>query len=164
MTRRGSLIYYLSAWILGCFFMSLAIWIRDAAGSNALFVSVRRFDSIFGLIFFYFYGLILGAFAAMLGAFSLRRIMRALKCKTPSHWAVAGAILMPVVVVTLGWLERRFDVTLHPGERLMTLLTLGPKTVLEAGWWLAVPAGAVTAYLLGRIERAFAGPASQNVS
>jgi len=35
------------------------------------------------------------------------------------------------------------------------LLTFGPETVLEAGWWLTIPAGAATGYFLGRVQRAF---------
>jgi hypothetical protein len=27
--------------------------------------------------------------------------------------------------------------------------------VIQAGWWLAIPAGAATGYFLGRVERAF---------
>lgn len=152
MTRRGSLIYYLSAWTLGCFFMSLAIWIKDAIGPTLRALSAR---SAFGFLFFYFYGLIGGAFAAFLGAFLLRRLMAALKCKTPIHWAVGGAILAPAVVAILGAWGRRLDVAQHPGQRLVELLTFGPKVVLEAGWWLAIPAGAATAFLLCRTERAF---------
>lgn len=153
MTRRGSLIYYLSAWILGCFFMSLAIWTKDMMGPTHGLVSTR---SAFGLMFFYFYGLILGALAAFLGAFILRRLMRTVKCKTPSHWAAGGAILTPLVIAALGWLGRHADLAQRPGGRLLALLTTGPKVVLEAGWWLAIPAGAATAYLLCRIERRFA--------
>ncbi len=153
MTRRGSLIYYLSAWILGCFFMSLAIWTKGMMGPTYGPFSA---PSAFSLMFFYFYGLILGALAAFLGAFVLRRLMRAVRCKTPSHWAVAGAILMPLVIAALGWLGRRVDLAQRPGERLLALLTTGPKVVLDAGWWLAIPAGAATAYLLCRVERRFA--------
>jgi hypothetical protein len=40
--------------------------------------------------------------------------------------------------------------------RLLPAITWGPMTVLEAGWWLPIPAGAVTAYLLCRVQRAFA--------
>jgi hypothetical protein len=152
MTRRGSLIYYLSAWILGCFFMSLAIWIKDSIGPTQGLTSAR---SAFGLIFFYFYGLILGALATIVAAFLLRRLMLALKCKTPSHWAITGAVLTPAIAGVLGWLGRRADLAGHSGQ-LLTLLTTGPKVVLEAAWWLAIPAGAATAYLLCRIERAFA--------
>src|ERR1700723_313619 len=99
MTRRGSLIYYLTAWICGCFFMSLAIWIRDLWGST---VESPRSREAFGILFFYFYGLVFGALAILIGAFLLRRIMTLLKCKTPLHWAVAAAILAPLLVAALG--------------------------------------------------------------
>jgi hypothetical protein len=154
MTRRGSLVYYLSAWTLGCFFMSLLIWTRDLF-QVTLDVPLGR--SAPGFLFFYFYGLVFGALAALVGAFLLRAAMRALACKTPIHWAVAGAILAPLLIAILGIGGRRVGMGQDPGMRLLGLLTLGPKTVLEAGWWLAIPSGAATAYLLGQIQRAF-GP------
>jgi hypothetical protein len=153
MTQRGSIVYYLSAWILGCFFMTLLVWARDMFAATPTFPVSR---STFGLLFFYFYGLLLGSLAALLGAFLLRVIMAALKCKTPVHWALAGAILTPVLLVILGVLGRRIEGIQHTGLRLAGLLTLGPKIVLDAGWWLAIPPGAATAYFLCRIQRAFA--------
>jgi hypothetical protein len=153
MTRRGSLVYYLSAWILGCFFMSLLMWIKDMFPVT---LDTPANHSAFGLLFFYFYGLVFGALAALVGAFLLRAVMAALKCKTPIHWAVAGAVLAPLLIAILGVWGRRVGMVERPGMRLVGLLTFGPKTVLEAGWWLAVPAGAATAYLLCRIQRAFA--------
>jgi hypothetical protein len=155
MTRRGSLAYYLTAWICGCFFMSLAIWAKDSLGATLDAFSIR---TAFGLLFFYFYGLVLGALAAFLGAFLLRRVMTALKCKTPSHWALAGAILAPGLIAVLGIWGRHNEAAQRPGMRALGLLTFGPKTVIEVGWWLAIPAGAATAYLLGRVQRAFGPP------
>lgn len=152
MTRHGSLVYYLSAWILGCFFMSVLVWIKNMFVPT-LETPVSR--SAFGLLFFYFYGLIFGALAALIGAFMLRTSMKGLRCKTPMHWAVAGAVLAPVLIAVLGTWGRRAEMA-RWGERLLELLTFGPKVVLEAGWWLAIPAGAATGYLLCRIERAFA--------
>jgi hypothetical protein len=153
MTRRGSLIYYLTAWICGCFFMSLFIWVKDLWGPILVHSRVRE---AFGLMFFYFYGLVLGALPALLAAFLLRRVMALLKCKTPSHWAVVGAILAPSLMAILGAWGRHLAASERPGFRLLGLLTFGPKTVVEAGWWLAIPAGAATAYLLCRVQRAFA--------
>ncbi len=153
MTRRGSLVYYLSAWILGCFFMSLLIWIKDMYAAK-LDHPVVGFA--FGLLSFAFFGLVSGAAAALIVAFLLRRLMSALKCKTPLHLAVAGAILAPILIAILGTLGRHLENQQRPGARLLGLLTFGPKTVLEAGWWLAIPAGAATAFLLCRIQRAFA--------
>ena len=153
MTRRGSLIYYLTAWICGCFFMSLAIWTRELW--NAATGPSSRSHEAFGVLFFYFYGLVFGALAVLIGAFLLRRIMTLLKCKTPSHWAVAGAILAPALIGGLGaWgvhagTEQRIE------PRLLSFLLLGPTMVVQAGWWLAIPAGAATGFLLCRVQRAF---------
>jgi hypothetical protein len=154
MTRRGSLAYYLTAWICGCFFMSFAVWTRDlfGASSNDAFSS----RSVFGLILFYFYGLVVGAMAALLGAFLLRRVMAALQCLTAAHWAAAGAILAPALIAILGILGKRMGNQGQGGLRVLRLITYGPLTVFEAGWWLPIPAGAATAYLLCRVQRAFA--------
>jgi hypothetical protein len=154
MTRSGSLAYYLTAWICGCFFMSLIVWVRDLFGATA--DNAFSTHSVFGLIFFYFYGLVFGAVAALVGGFLLRRVMTALKCKTPSHWAVAGAILAPAVIAVLGLWGRHVGIDGQSGMRALRIITFGPKIVVETGWWLAIPAGAATAYLLCRVQRAFA--------
>lgn len=153
MTRRGSIVYYLSAWILGCFFASLLLWIKDILAPT-LHAPLSR--SAVGLLFFYFYGLIVGALPALLAGFLLRIIMGALQCKTPWHWAAVGAILAPVLVFILGIWGGPAEALQHPGLRLAALLTLGPRLVLDEGWWLVIPSGAATAYLLCRIQRAFA--------
>jgi len=152
MTRRGTLVYYLSAWILGCFFMSALVWIKDTYAStfNHPFT-----DFAFGLLYFYFFGLISGALTALLGAFLLRRVMRALKCKTPAHWAVAGALITPLLIEVLGTWGRHLAMQRRAGVGLLEALTFGAKTVLDAGWWLAILAGAATAFFLCRIQRAF---------
>ena len=157
MTRRGSLIYYLTAWICGCFFMSLAIWTKDLW--NATGPSSRSREA-FGVIFFYFYGLVFGALAVLISAFLLRRIMTLLKCKTPMHWAVAGAILAPLVIGGLGAWGGHIATEQRLEPRLLSFLLLGPTMVVQRGWWLAIPVGAATGFLLCRVQRAFAPPAS----
>src|ERR1700735_759976 len=67
MTRSGSLAYYLIAWICGCFFMSLCVWTRDLFATSA--GDAFSAHSVFGLIFFYFYGLVFGAAASVAGGF-----------------------------------------------------------------------------------------------
>jgi hypothetical protein len=155
MTRRGSLIYYLTAWIFGCFFMSALVWGKDMSGSTE---NLFRIRSAFGLFFFCFYGFILGAATTFLGAFLLRRIMRAMKCKTPWHWAIAGAFLTPALIAVVGALGRHGNDPTLPRRTLLTISTYGAQIVLEAGWWLAIPAGAATGYFLGRVQRAFDPP------
>jgi hypothetical protein len=153
MTRRGSLIYYLAAWALGCFFMVLAVWCQ-----NMILLSSQDLvrEATEGFLTLIVYGYLFGAPTALLFGLLLRRIMLALKCKTPMHWAIAGAILAPVVVMALGIGSRRAALVL-PAEYASLLFPLvGSEAVLRAGWWLAIPAGAATAYYLGRIQRAFA--------
>jgi len=153
MTRRGSLVYYLSAWILGCFFMSAGVWIKDQWG----FVKISRsVPEISGLLFFTFYGLILGAVPALIVGFLLRKVASLLKCKTPAHWAIFGAILLPLLVGALETLLRLAPATGERAEWILSWFTSGPHIVIITGWWLAIPAGAITGYFLGRIQRAFA--------
>jgi hypothetical protein len=153
MTRRGSLVYYLSAWILGCFFMSAAVWLSSGWGGFRIESALRQ---VSGLLFFYFYGLVLGALPSLILAFLLRQVAAILKCKTAWHWAIFGAILTPVLLGALGTLGPRLGSVTGNGWRVLDWVTSGPHIVLVSGWWLTIPVGAVTAFLLCRIERAFA--------
>ncbi len=155
MTRRGSLIYYLAAWALGCFFMVVVVWCDDLILVSS---QDRLREATEGFLTLIVYGYLFGAPTALLFGLLLRRIMLALKCKTPLHWAVVGAILAPPVVVALGLASRNVARVL-PQEYASVLFPLvGAENVLRAGWWLTIPAGAATAYYLGRIQRAFSMP------
>jgi hypothetical protein len=157
MTRRGSLIYYLAAWALGCFFMVLAVWCQ-----NRILLPSQDLlrEATAGFLALLVYGYLFGAPTALLYGLLLRRIMLALKCQTPMHWSVAGAILAPLLVVALGIGSRRAASLLPTNDAALLFPLVGPEAVLRAGWWLTVPAGAATGYYLGRIERAFA-PAAE---
>ena len=161
MTRRGSLIYYLAAWALGCFFMVLMVWCRAMVGTpphNLLRDGAEEFLSLI------FYGYIRGAATALLYGFILRRIMSSLKCKTPTHWAGAGAIIAPLVVVALGIASRSAVRGLPADYAAVFIPLVGAENILSVGWWLAIPAGAATGYYLGRIQRAFAPPTPERTA
>jgi hypothetical protein len=161
MTRRGSLIYYLAAWICGCTFMSICIWLKDLFGAPLMQAYSMR--GAIGLLLFNFYALIFGAASAFLGAFILRHLARAARWELAWQWALAGAILSPAIVELLGIWGRYLIAGPESRHRWLLLLTYGPTTVLDAGIWLAIPAGAATAFVLYRIHRAFvllANPAS----
>jgi hypothetical protein len=153
MTRRGSLIYYLAAWALGCFFMVLVVWCQNMILTSSQDLMREATEGFLTLIV---YGYLFGAPTALLFGLLLRRIMLALKCKTPMHWAIAGGILAPLVVVTLGIGSRRAAHLLPSDYEAILFPLVGAENVLRAGWWLTIPAGAATAYYLGRIQRAFA--------
>jgi hypothetical protein len=157
MTRSGSVVYYLAAWALGCFFMVLAVWCENMIVTTSHDLMREATEGFLTLIV---YGYLFGAPTALLFGLLLRRIMLVLKCKTPMHWAVAGAILAPLVVVVLG-VGSRCAAHLLPSDYAAVLFPLvGAENVLRAGWWLTIPAGAATGYYLGRIQRAFA-PAAE---
>ena len=84
--------------------------------------------------------------------------MTLLKCKTPLHWAVVAAILAPVLVAALGEWGARMQAGQQVEPGLLSFLLYGPTMAFQAGWWLAIPAGAATGYLLCRVQRAFAAP------
>ncbi len=157
MTRRGSLIYYLAAWALSCFFMVVVVWCWDL-----LLVSRQDLlrEATEGFLTLVVYGYLFGAPTALLFGFLLRRIMAALKCKTPPHWAGVGAILAPLVIVALGFASRGAAKVLPQEYVSVLFLLVGSENILRVGWWLAIPAGAATGYYLGRIQRAFGTPPS----
>lgn len=156
MTRHGSVAYYLAAWVCGCIFMSSAVWLRDVMGPAIGFVS---FDRAFGLLIFCFYGLILGVVAALLGGFVLRRLAFLLKWRNAWEWVVGGAILAPILFLILGSFAKTAAAGERPLPTWLKFISYGPALVLDAGLWLAVPAGAATAWVLYRVHRAFAMPA-----
>jgi hypothetical protein len=147
------LIYYLAAWALGCFFMVLAVWCQNMILTSSQDLMREATEGFLTLIV---YGYLFGAPTALLFGLLLRRIMWALKCTTPMHWAIAGGILAPLVIVALGIGSRRAALVLPPNYAGLLFPLVGSEAVLRAGWWLTIPAGFATGYYLGRIQRAFA--------
>ena len=152
MTRSGALAYYMAAWIIGAIFMSLGVWMRDPAGA-----SITPFSppTGFGVLLFCFYGLIYGAAPALAGAFLLRTIASAARWQTPAPWVAAGTLLAVLEMWGLGAWGRLVAASQQSPSRILSLITFGPKTVLDGGWWLALPVGAATSFILYRVHRAF---------
>jgi len=157
MTRRGSLAYYLAAWICGCVFTSDAVWLFSIYSVRGY---SNQFAGVFGLLFLCFYGLMCGAVPALIWAFILRRLMKALNRRRTVEWIAAGAGLSTALVVGLGEWGLRFSNHGATPPLPIESLVCGPVGVMTADWWLAIPSGAATAYVLYRIDRAFA-PAAQ---
>jgi hypothetical protein len=155
MTRRGSLIYYLAAWVFGCVPVSITIWLN-------VFVISRRngiiqSDFIALLLAYTFYGLLLGAFPAFVSAFIVRRLMTGLKLMKVWQWSLGTMFVAPVVLVGLGVVGRKINNPMLPNLNPVALLTYGAEFLLESGMlWLALPTGAITGCLLFTVERAFA--------
>jgi prepilin signal peptidase PulO-like enzyme (type II secretory pathway) len=152
MTRRGTLAYYLAAWVIGCFVVSFLLWIGEALAGEIQTASI--------LLTTYFFSLVFGAIAILLFAFLLRRSMRLLRTHALWAWLVSGA--------TLGWLQ--IFLLIHAQSALLSIRSgefgeflfaavLKAADVLEGrNLWQAPVDGAITAVVLCLVDRAFAGP------
>jgi hypothetical protein len=156
MTRRGTLAYYLAAWVVGCFVISLLIWI--SAPQDAPFAGPAR------LLILYFLSLAYGAVDILLFALLLRRAMRLWGTHSIWIWALGGGVLGGVLVALLLWsgdaltgaspLSGRGPI----GYVLLAFWT-APNALRRAGIWQAPIGGAAIAAVLCLVDRAFDRPA-----
>lgn len=151
MTRRGSLVYYLAAWVCGCLFMSLAVWLPGKWEPTHW---APGFKGASGFLSFYFLGLIFGAFTVLLFAFLLRRLLTLLRWQRPWQWILAGAGLAELLVWSLGALGRAQETAGLP-QVLVIFLLGGLRTVRPPSIWVNSAVGAATAFVLYHIHRAF---------
>ena len=156
MTRRGSLAYYLAAWVIGCFIVSLLVWAWGTRGASSANVSM--------LLMLYFVALMYGAVDILLFAFLLRRLMRLWGTHRVWAWMLAGAVLGAALTWLLLWLGdtlSRFSPLSGRGPIAYLLLAFwtAPNALRLAGTWQAPIAGAATAVALCLVDRAFNRPA-----
>jgi hypothetical protein len=155
MTRRGSLAYYLAAWVCGCFFMSLTICL------GSLWVPTTSF--VRDLLFIYFLYLMNGVVPMLLFGFVLRRAAKGIGLTRTWQWLVAGAILAPALTALLGMMSS-WHIFQGTGWRdwISTyLLSTSSVYAPPNPKWISLitaPAGAATAWVLFRTDRAFGAP------
>jgi len=158
MTRRGSLVYYLTVWIVGDFFMTLAVFadasMRFPAGAGQfLFIGAT-----FNFFFVYFFGLIYGASTALLYGFILRRLMSWSRAARIWQWILVGSALVIPFFFAFRQTERFQDrVSGLPG--LVRILAGGELADLTLRKYILLPAilaGALTSATLFYVDRAFA--------
>jgi hypothetical protein len=155
MTRHGTLAYYLAAWVIGCFVVSLPIFASGAGIGQVLRASM--------LLETYFFALIFGALDALLFAFLLRRSMRLCGTHALWIWVVAGGGLAFVLVLVLGkafdvwnlWESANFKPDGGVIGSLMALTLFAPDTLRHAGLWQVPIEGAAIAAVLCLVDRAF---------
>src|SRR5271156_3811829 len=158
MTRHGTVAYYLVAWVCGCFFMSTAIFLRFTLDPHRRVpISLHGVASNFWL--FTFVGWIFGIGISLVGSFLIRRLMNAFHLQSTGAWVISGAILAPVVVVAFGYLGRALQSsTSKPAAAYQLVFGQAGSVILDSGWWLAIPVGALAALMLFRVNRAFGQP------
>lgn len=154
MTRTGSLAYYMAGIVCGSFFYTVVHFIADrnvrAASSN-----LPR-----DMLLAFFLGTIFGWFPQIVAAFLLRRVAVPLKWSQAWHWVVGGAGIFLFVFLVLGILGvqvQRFS----SGPRFDAIqqIVFGQATLsARAGVAQGLISGALTSFVLYRVQRAFGEP------
>lgn len=142
MTSRASLVYYLSAVVIGCLLMSLAVWL------SPVFDAFRIKGGFFG---FYLLGLLCGSLVAILHAFALRKLTVTFGWNRSWQWIVSGAAIAWVLTWALGSLALSVE-SLSSGW-IFLLVLAGPTAAVFAGTWPTVLAGGATACFLHMVHR-----------
>ena len=156
MTRHGTLAYYLAAWVCGCFFMSSAIFLRFTLDPHRdIPLSLHGAVGNFWLIQF--------------------RRMDFRNWHQPC-WRLSDAAvderISSAIHARVGCFRRDTRARHHPRVRLSrprtailhfetcdqrtnTYFGQAGTVILDSGWWLAIPVGALAALILFRVDRAF---------
>jgi hypothetical protein len=152
MTRRGTLAYYLAAWVIGCFVVSILLWLGQALTGEIHTASI--------LLTTYFFSLAFGAIAMLLFAFLLRASMRLLGTHALWMWLLAGAALAFLEIFALIHAQSAL-LSIRSGEfgEIFFAAVLNAADALSGrNLWQAPIDGAMTALVLCLVDRAFARP------
>jgi len=152
MTRRGSLAYYFAAITLGSFFLAVTYYV------HFLLNGAPRENIGRDFLVTFFFTVMLTLLPMLLCAFLLRRVAVAFRWSAPWPWMLAGAALFLALVQALGWLGNALQtdrLVVEWWRMALTFLLVGPMLAIKQPWWLPLPAGALTAWLLFRIHSAF---------
>jgi hypothetical protein len=153
MTRRGTLAYYLAAWVIGCFVMAFLRWLGEALAGDFQTASI--------LLTTYFFSLIFGAIAILLFALLLRRSMRLVGSRAVWAWFLWGAILGFAEIVALIRAQGpllSILLSIHSGAFgavFFAAVLEGAGSLAGRNLWQAPVGGAITAAVLYLIDRAF---------
>ena len=155
MTRRGSLVFYLTSWICGGLFLTLAMFIRETVSPAGMGIGPSNAGA--AIITTYFLVLIFGAFLSLLFAFLLRRSMVWLRAEKLWQWALAGTCLVLPMAWGVRWASRAADTIELQGawHQIAIFLFLGVRGIAERHVLLALPVAAANSAVLFLIHRAF---------
>jgi hypothetical protein len=158
MTKRGSLVYYLTAWVVGCISTATWTWLFFPGIPNG-FISYRPDDPVGRFLGLTMGSLVVGAIPAFLFGWILRRVMTNFTGAGALNWILLGSLLSPALIYLLGAGGEQLLLSGRPlagGLRgLLAFVLSGPAVVFVSGLASSVPAGGMTAYLLFRVHRAF---------
>jgi hypothetical protein len=154
MTRHGTLAYYLAAWVIGCFIVSLLAWLIAVMAGQPARASL--------LLTTYFFALVFGAVDALLFAFLLRRLMHWRRTHAVALWLVAGAGVGFALILLLteandAWINWNGPLNGTIAFFLSALLA-APDALRHAGFWQVPIEGGGLGVVLCLVDRAFNFP------
>jgi hypothetical protein len=158
LTRRGSLAYYLAAWVCGTFFFTAARIFGEWPQAGAAVGPART------LFFLYFLGLTFGWVEMLLFALFLRMAARALRWRGALGWMSGGGVAAGLLGLAASavpdkfsgssaWLRFLGDFFASRGADDLSL-----NRHHGIGAVLVILAGAATAFVLFLVEKAFTAP------
>jgi hypothetical protein len=155
MTRRGSLAYYLASWIIGGFFLTVAMYLQERAAPEGMGIGPSGAGA--AILTTYFLVLVFCASLSVVFAFLLRLVMDWLRAESLWQWVLAGVILSLPLTFGVRWASRVADATgLQGGPRQVAVfLFLGVRGIAEHHPFLGLPAAGLTAAVLFLVHRAF---------
>jgi len=156
MMRRGSLVYYLTSWICGGLFLTIAMFLQERAQPQGMGIGPSGAGA--AIITTYFLVLVFGAFLSVLFAFLLRLLMDLFHAEKLWMWAAAGTVLaIPMAFAVRGASRVTDAIGLQgAGRQIAVFLFLGVRGIAEHHAVLGLPVAALTAAVLFLIHRAFA--------
>jgi ABC-type multidrug transport system fused ATPase/permease subunit len=155
MTRRGSLVYYLTSWICGGLFLTVAMYLQERASPQGMGTGPSGAGA--EIITTYFLVLVFCAFLSVVFAFLLRLFLGWLRAERLWQWALTGVVLALPMTWAVRWASRATDAAglQGAGRQVAVLLFLGVRGIAENHPLLGLPVAALTAAVLFLIHRAF---------
>jgi hypothetical protein len=155
MTRRGSLVFYLTSWICGGLFLTVAMYLQERASPEGMGIGPTGAGA--AIITTYFLVLVFCAFLSVVFAFLLRLSMRWLRAENVWMWALGGMILSLPMTWAIRWASRAADTAGLQGaaRQIAVLLFLGVRGIAENHALLGLPVAALNAAVLFLVHRAF---------
>src|SRR5579871_4175770 len=156
MTRRGSLVYYLSSWICGGFFLTVAMYLQERASPEGM--GIGPTGAGVAIITTYFLVLVFCAFLSVVFAYLLRLFMRWMHAESLWQWILVGTLLSIPMTWGVRWASAATDAAglQGIGRQVAVLLFLGLRGIAERHPFLGLPAAALNGALLFLVHRAFA--------
>jgi uncharacterized membrane protein (UPF0136 family) len=155
MTRRGSLVFYLTSWICGGLFLTIAMYLQERASPEGMGIGPTGAGA--AIITTYFLVLVFCAFLSVVFAFLLRFSMRWLRAESLWQWTLAGVLLSLPMTWAVRWASRATDAAGLQGasRQIAVLLFLGVRGIAEHHPMLGPPAAVLNAAVLFLVHRAF---------